>query len=82
MRAVNLTTRPVELAPVHGPGLLPPAGEEGTTDHERELEQDATEHEHALARAGIIALVDSSGRARKPKPKPAPEGDDTGGADS
>lgn len=77
MRAVNLTTQPVELDPVNGPGMLAPAVEGSDGTHERELNE-ATPREHALAEAGIIALVDSAGRQQKANPKKAAQDTDTG----
>lgn len=71
--AVNLTTAPVELDPVNGPGMLAPALESSEGAHARELEK-VTDREHALAAAGQIALVDAAGRQRTPDP-PAPPAD-------
>lgn len=75
MKAINLTTEPVELDPVNGPGLLAPALPEYDGAHERDLEE-VTAREHALAAAGIIELVDAAGRHREPDPPPPPPGDD------
>lgn len=55
MRAVNLTTRPVELDPVNGAGLLAPAIPESDGAHARDLVE-VTPREQALADARVIAL--------------------------
>lgn len=58
MRAINLSMRPVQLAPVNGPGMLAPATEDSDGAHERELEE-VTNRERALETAGTIALAKS-----------------------
>lgn len=70
MRAVNLTMRPVELAPVNGPGMLAAATDDSGGAHERDLEE-VTARERGLADAGVIELQDAAGRRRNPDP-PAP----------
>lgn len=73
MRAINLTTAPVELDPVNGPGMLAPALESSEGAHERDLEE-TTDRERGLADAGVIALVDAAGRTRRPDPPEPPPG--------
>jgi hypothetical protein len=71
VKAINLTTEPVELDPVNGPGMLAPALESSEGAHERDLEE-VTDREHALAAAGVIELVDAAGRHRTPDPPDPP----------
>lgn len=77
MKAINLSMRPVQLAPVNGPGMLAPATEDSDGLHERDLDE-VTDRERGLAAAGIILLEDAAGRAR-PKPKLPTPTPDAGG---
>jgi hypothetical protein len=73
VKAINLTTSPVELDPVNGSGMLAPALESSEGAHMRDLEE-VTAREHALADAGVIELVDAAGRHREPSPPEPPPG--------
>lgn len=71
MKAVNLTSQPIELDPENGPGMLAPALPEYDGAHERELTT-TTDRERALAVAGLIGLYDSKGREQHPDPPDPP----------
>lgn len=70
--ATNLTLQPVELSPANGGGLLAGATDDADGADVRELAE-VTEREESLARAGIIALSNPSGRKRPVPPAPEPD---------
>jgi hypothetical protein len=55
VQAVNLTTSPLELDPVNGPGMLAAAVESSDGEHVRELVE-YTDREKALVEAGLLAV--------------------------
>ncbi len=74
MKAINLSMRPVQLAPVNGPGMLAPATEDSDGKHIRELAE-VTDRERGLAEAGTILLDGPKPKAAKKTTPTTPGGE-------